>query len=146
MKRFFAILAIATATLLGLQSCEKDDNYINESLLPTEAQNFLTAHYSAVEIDSVIKDFDDFTYTYKVYLADGTRIEFKKNGGWKEVKNETVGVAHSVIPQKILEYVTTNYPNNFIVHIERGRDIDIELNDGLDLDFTHDGDFIRVDH
>ena len=145
MKRIFKLLAIAAVALVGLQSCEKEDNYINASLLPTEAQNFLSEHYSSVEVQSVIKDYDDFGYTYEVRLADGTHIEFRKNGEWEKVENRTEGVASGVIPAKIGEYVATNYPNNFVIDIERERHYDVELNDGLDLEFSLDGDFIRID-
>ncbi|MBQ5931797.1 MAG: PepSY-like domain-containing protein [Tidjanibacter sp.] len=92
MKRFLRVMTIAAVALFGLQSCEKEDNYINASLLPTEAQNFLSAHYSSVEVQSVIKDYDDFGYTYEVRLADGTHIEFRKTGEWKKVENRTEGV------------------------------------------------------
>ena len=138
-------MTIAAVALFGLQSCEKEDNYINASLLPTEAQNFLSEHYASVEVLSVIKDYDDFGYTYEVRLADGTHIEFRKNGEWKEIENRTSGVPNAGIPAKILEYVTTNYPDNFIVDIEKDHQIDVELNDGLDLEFSLDGDFIRID-
>ena len=145
MKRIFAIVALATVALLGLQSCEKDDNYINESLLPTEAQTFINTYFASVPIKNVIKDFDDFTYTYKVHLDDGTFIEFNKEGKWRDVKNHTTGVPNSIVPQKIVEYLTANYPNNFMADVERGRHYDVELNDGLDLDFSLDGDFLRID-
>lgn len=145
MKGFLALVAFATAALLNLQGCDKKDNYINESLLPTEAQAFLSAHFPAVEVKSVVKDFDDFSYTYRVSMADGSHIEFKKNGEWREVKNLTSGVPNSILPTKILEYLQTNYPNNYVVEIDRGKHYDIELNDGLDLEFSASGDFIRFD-
>ncbi|MBE6201933.1 MAG: PepSY-like domain-containing protein [Tidjanibacter sp.] len=146
MKRTTSyLLLLAALALFGLQSCDKDDHYINQSLLPTPAQNFLSAHFGSVEVTSVVKDFDDFSYTYEVRLADGTHIEFRKDGDWKSVSNRTTGVPAAIMPDKIVEYVTTNYPNNFVIEIERDRQIDIELNDGLDLDFTSSGDFIRID-
>ena len=145
MKRFFKLIAIAAVALVGLQSCEKNDSYINSALLPDAAKSFLSANYGAVEVQSVVKDYDDFGYTYDVRLADGTHIEFRKNGEWKQIENRSEGVVGSAIPAKIGEYVATNYPNNFVIDIERERHYDVELNDGLDLEFSLDGDFIRID-
>lgn len=145
MKKLITMVAIAAATLLSLQSCEKDDRLINPGDLPTTSSNFITANFPNATIRNVVKDYDDATYTYQVSLSDGTYIEFRKNGEWKEIENRTSGVPNSVIPAKILEYVTTNYPDNFIVDIEKEHQIDVELNSGLDLDFSSDGNFIRVD-
>lgn len=145
MKRFLTMVAIAAATMLSLQSCEKDDRLINPGDLPTTASTFISDNFPGASVRNVVKDYDDATYTYQVSLSDGTFIEFRKNGEWKEIENRTTGVPTSVVPTKIAEYVTTNYPDNFIVDIERDHQIDVELNSGLDLDFTKDGDFLRVD-
>ena len=145
MKRIIKLLAIATVAMAGLQSCEKNDSYIDAALLPDVAQNFLSTYYESVAIQSVMKDYDDLSYTYDVRLADGTHIEFRKNGEWKQVENRGEGVADSIIPAKIADYLTTNYPNNFVIDIERDRHFDVELNNGLELEFGLDGDFIRID-
>ena len=145
MKRFFKLIAIAAVALVGLQSCEKNDSHINAALLPDAAKSFLSAHYGSMEILGVVKDYDDLGYTYDVRLADGTLIEFRKNGEWKQIENRSEGVVGSVIPAKIADYLTTNYPTNFVIDIERERHYDVELNDGLDLEFGLDGDFIRID-
>ena len=78
-------------------------------------------------------------------LSDGTRIEINSNGDWMEVENYSKGVPASVIPGKILEYVNQNYPNTAIVDIERDRQIDIKLKNGVELIFSLDGEFIRMD-
>jgi hypothetical protein len=139
------IVALATATLLGLQSCEKNDELLGENNLPTAAQNFLNDNFSGEAVQSVIKDYDDGTHTCKVSLSDGTFIEFKKNGEWKEIENRTAGVPESALPVKIVEYLDTNYSNNFVVDIEHDRGYDVELDSGLDLDFNSKGEFLRID-
>lgn len=145
MRKFMTLVAIATAALLGLQSCEKNDELIGENKLPSAAQTFLQENFPSEAVSSVVKDYDDGTHTYKVSLSDGTFIEFKKNGEWKEIENRTTGVPESVIPTKILEYIKANYPDNFVIDIERDRHYDVELNSGLDLDFNSKGEFLRID-
>lgn len=145
MRKIMTMVAIAAAALLGLQSCEKNDELIGESKLPSAAQTFLQENFPSEAIQSVVKDYDDGTHTYKVSLSDGTYIEFKKNGEWKEIENRTSGIPESAIPAKIMEYINANYPDNFIIDIEHNRHYDVELDSGLDLDFNSNGEFLRID-
>ena len=62
MKKIFSILALAIATLVGLQSCEKEDVMIPVAELPSEVISFLDTHFSGIEVRSVIKDYDNSTY------------------------------------------------------------------------------------
>ena len=146
MKRFFALLAAAIIVPAGLVGCEKSDQLMEPNLLPQEAQSFLNAHFSSTTVRSVVKDYDDLTYTYEVALADGTQIEFKKSGEWKSIDNRQVGIPSSVLPEEIATYLNTNHAETFVVDVERDWQYDVELNNGLDLDFTLGGKFIRIDH
>ena len=146
MKKIFSILALAIATLVGLQSCEKEDVMIPAAELPSEVISFLDTHFSGIEVRSVIKDYDNSTYEFEVYLSNGTRIELSRRGEWRNVENHLAGVPHSVIPNKILTYVAENYPDQMIIGIERDRQIDVELKGGVELVFSLNEDFVRVDY
>ena len=146
MKKIFSILALAIATLVGLQSCEKEDVMIPAAELPSEVISFLDTHFSGIEVRSVIKDYDNSTYEFEVYLANGTRIELSRRGEWRNVENHLAGVPHSVIPKKILTYVAENYPDQMIIGIERDRQIDVELKGGVELVFSLNEDFVKFDY
>ena len=146
MKKIFSILALAIATLVGLQSCEKEDVMIPAAELPSEVMSFLDTHFSGIEIRSVIKDYDNSTYEFEVYLSNGTRIELSRRGEWRNVENHLAGVPHSVIPNKILTYVAENYPDQMIIGIERDREIDVELKGGVELVFSLNEDFVKFDY
>ena len=146
MKKIFSILALAIATLVGLQSCEKEDVMIPAAELPEEVISFLDTHFSGIEIRSVIKDYDNSTYEFEVYLSNGTRIELSRRGEWRNVENHLAGVPHSVIPNKILTYVAENYPDQMIIGIERDRQIDVELKGGVELVFSLNEDFVKFDY
>ena len=146
MKKIFSILALAIATLVGLQSCEKNDVMIPAAELPSEVISFLNTHFSGIEVRSVIKDYDNSTYEFEVYLANGTRIELSRRGEWRNVENHLAGVPHSVIPNKILTYVAENYPDEMIIGIERDRQIDVELKGGVELVFSLNEDFVKFDY
>ena len=146
MKKIFSILALAIATLVGLQSCEKEDVMIPATELPSEVISFLDTHFSGIEVRSVIKDYDNSTYEFEVYLSNGTRIELSRRGEWRNVENHLAGVPHSVIPNKILTYVAENYPDQMIIGIERDRQIDVELKGGVELVFSLNEDFVKFDY
>ena len=146
MKKIFSILALAIATLVGLQSCEKEDVMIPAAELPSEVISFLDTHFSGIEVRSVIKDYDNSTYEFEVYLSNGTRIELSRRGEWRNVENHLAGVPHSVIPNKILTYVAENYPDQMIIGIERDREIDVELKGGVELVFSLNEDFVKFDY
>lgn len=146
MKKIFSILALAIATLVGLQSCEKEDVMIPAAELPSEVISFLDTHFSGIEVRSVIKDYDNSTYEFEVYLANGTRIELSRRGEWRNVENHLAGVPHSVVPNKILTYVAENYPDQMIIGIERDRQIDVELKGGVELVFSLNEDFVKFDY
>ncbi|MBQ5720087.1 MAG: PepSY-like domain-containing protein [Alistipes sp.] len=146
MKKIFSILALAIATLVGLQSCEKEDVMIPAAELPSEVISFLDTHFSGIEVRSVIKDYDNSTYEFEVYLSNGTRIELSRRGEWRNVENHLAGVPHSVIPNKILTYVAENYPDQMIIGIERDRQIDVELKGGVELVFSLNEEFVRFDY
>ena len=146
MKKIFSILALAIATLVGLQSCEKEDVMIPAAELPSEVISFLDTHFSGIEVRSVIKDYDNSTYEFEVYLSNGTRIELSRRGEWRNVENHLAGIPHSVVPNKILTYVEANYPDQMIVGIERDREIDVDLKSGMELVFNLSEDFVRFDY
>lgn len=144
MKSFIWTLALAAA-FLGLQSCD-DEKPINPNALPDAAEQFILANFPDASVSSVMKEYDDLSYQYDVYLSDGTAITFKKNGEWKDIENRISGVPTSAIPEKINSYIATNYAGFFVVSIERDRLYDVELNNDLDLDFSLNGNFLRVDY
>lgn len=146
MKRAFLTIVAALASLVVLASCDNDEKHLDYNELPNVAKSFINNHFGNTEVRSAIKEYDDLTYHYEVYLTDGTKIEFKKNGEWREVENRVEGVPTSILPAGIVSYVQENYGSYFIVSAERDRQYDIELNNDLDLDFTLDGDFIRIDY
>lgn len=145
MKKYLvSIIAIVTA--LCFSGCDKEDEVvIAPSAIPQEVQAFLGSHFAGIEIKHVIQEKERSSYDYELLLADGTRIEINREGEWIEVENHQKGVPNSIVPSSILEYVNTNYPEITIVDIERDRHIDVKLKNGTEMEFTTNGDFIRID-
>lgn len=142
MKKITAPLIILAFLL---SSCEKEQ-IISSSALPNEITTYITTHFPDNSILQVIKDKDGFTKTYDVTLSEGLSLEFNRK---KEII-DIDGISElpsSVIPEKIRQYVTANYPDNVITDWEIDRkNQQIELDNGLDLEFNMKGEFLRIDN
>lgn len=128
----------------SLSSCEKEE-IMPVSELPNEITSYITKHFPNNTIKQVIKDRDGLTKTYDILLSESISLEFNRQ---KEII-DIDGVSKlpdSVIPDKIREYVRNNYPDNFITDWEiDGRNQQVQLDSGLDLEFNMKGDFLRID-
>lgn len=136
MRKIITLLAIiiAAATFQIKADNERPIPFDN---LPKQAKEFITKYYSAKEVLQAYVDKDILTTTYDVILENGCKIEFKKNGEWKEITSKRVPIPFSIAPRPIQDYVKTNYPNSDLTNIEkksRGR-YQIDLSNGLEIEF-----------
>lgn len=144
MKRVLINVSMV-ALMVGLMSCEKE-TVLPETSVPSKVKTYLTTHFPTHTVVQYVKDVDGLELTYDINLSDGLFLEFNR----KEEIIEIDGVnqlPNSVIPSKILDYVATHYPENFITDWELDdRNQQIKLNNNLELEFTMSGDFLRIDN
>lgn len=157
MKKTFLTSFIALSILLSTTSCDSnDDNNTNSeqtviepTALPSSAKTFTETYFPNAAYKSAVKLNTPSLNgsVYDVSLANGFEIDFDANGNWTEIDGGNQAIPAALIPEKISAYVAANYPNLFIVQIENEKTkYDIELSNGLDLVFTPQGDFVRIDH
>ena len=143
-KVFCSVLLFAMVLFTG---CE-DKQEMSLSQMPQTSQDFLSIHFPGVKVTQVIKDIDDFSYTWDVYLENGFEVEFDKNGNWLGVDGRNQPIPESIlalIPQNIVNYCSTNYLSLQIVEIDRDdRKYDIGLSGGMDLEFDLNGNFLKI--
>lgn len=115
------------------------------SEIPTEILEYKTAHFPENNIIRAIEETDFDVLTYELFLEGRFELDFNENLEIVEIEGVTK-LPDSVIPQSILEFVTQNYPNNYIIEweLEQGYQ-KIELNNGIEIEFELNGDFIRID-
>ncbi len=134
------------AALLFLASCEKE-RVMASADVPQEIQSYVETHFSDHKIIQTLKDNEGLTLTYDVTLDSAISLEFNRS---KEIISIDANskLPDTVIPSKILTYVLTNYPSQFITDWEKeSRKVQqIELNNGLDLEFDEDGNYLRIDN
>lgn len=114
--------------------------------LPAKAKTFIHQHFKDVKVMNVIQDKDAFSKDFDVNFENGTKVEFDRTGNWKEIKTLSGSVPSSLVPAKIKRYISNNYNGASIVEINKDAyKIDVELSNGVDLDFDKNGNFLRID-
>lgn len=135
---------IFLAMMMFLVSCDKE-TIISSGDLPDEINDYISTHFPSHTILQSIEDKDGFTKTYDVQLDGNVSLEFNRKKEIIEVESETE-LPSSVIPAKISHYVTENYPSNVITDWELDdNNQHVELDNGVELKFTTDGDFLSID-
>jgi hypothetical protein len=139
-----AIIAIVMAAFTFI-SCDKETP-VQENDLPDEIRTFVTTYFPANKIIQSVKDRDGLEVTYDLILDGNISLEFN---GKKQITDidGTTRLPDSVIPSKILNYVSANYPDNFIIGWELDdRNQQVKLDNRMELEFNIAGDFLRIDH
>jgi len=93
----------------------------------------------------VVKDSEGISMTYDVLLSENINLEFNRKKEIIEIKAKSK-LPNSVIPEKILQHVSTNYPDNFITswELDDGKQ-QVKINNGLELEFDKNMDFLKLD-
>lgn len=140
-KNIFLLTLVATF----LFACN-DEEIIPSSELPTSIKDYVSTHFPNNEIIQVVKDREGFSKSYDVILAGSISLEFNKKNNIVEI-NSISQLPDSVIPEKIRQHAADNFPDNVIIGWELDdRNQQVKLNNGLELEFTKSGDFLRIDN
>ena len=137
-------MTLMGAVLILVTACDKE-SIVSADGLPKDAQTYITQHFPSHEILQVVKERDDLKTTYDVYLSEGFNLDFDKKGKILGVEGSSK-LPDSVVPEKILTYVNTNYPDFFIRDWElddHGQEV--KLSNGMELKFDKNGNFLRID-
>ena len=114
--------------------------------LPIKAQEFVTTYFSSQNILFVRMEIDVTKTEYTVRFENGMEIEFNSTGDWEEVESHAECLPIGFLNENILAYLTQNFPNCCVHEIAKGRyKVEIELNNGLELVFNKNGEFLRYD-
>src|SRR5690606_26506983 len=115
--------------------------------LPEKAQAFIQKNFSKEKIRYILKETEDFLdMEYKVTFPDKIKIKFDKKGNWKEVDGHRQPIPTRFIPENILSYIKKRFPNNEVVKIEKdSKSYEVEITNGLELEFDTNGNFIKID-
>ena len=135
-KMKYYSLIVWLLTLVVMVSCE-------DVSVPVQATAFIDQYFPESSVVLVEIENDEGTREYSVWLNDGTKIEFDVQGNWKRVGRKKTGVPSILIPDTIMQYVKTHYPNNVVTKFSKKEyGYKLELSDDMDLRFNKQFQFI----
>lgn len=143
MKKML-ILTLAVLTL-GIPAVHADnDRPIRLDQLPATAQQFIREYFPTQKVAYAKTERDFLDVSYEVVFVNSSKVEFSKNGDWKEVDCRYATVPAAIVPQQIAAYVRANFPDVEVVRIERDkRECEVKLTNGIEL--TFDRNYILID-
>lgn len=145
MKKLLFI-AIFALTLGVVEAKADNDRVISTDKLPVKAQQFITSYFSTLKISYVKEERDFLEKSYEVVFTDGTKLEFGRNGEWKEVDCRYSVVPSAILPDGIARYVKENYPNEKVLKFERDKhEYEVRLSNKLELTFDKEYNLIDID-
>ena len=144
MKQKALLILAVVGMLTAMASC--DDKPVVPAELPASVQQFVQQYFPDQTISYAKKDLDWFTYTYQVFLVDGTEVSFDTDNQWDKVDTRTNPVPQAIVPAPIATYVNTSLPNVAIVSIDKeSHGYDVDLANGLELKFNKQGALMELD-
>lgn len=128
--QYFILLAVMLS--VGFVAKADKERVITFQELPQAAKELIKTNFSGKAPMVVTVDLDD----YEVYFESGEKIEFGKNGQWKEIVCKGTGIPAAIVPNQIKNQVKKSYPSAKIVKIERDhRGYEVKLNNGIEIEF-----------
>ena len=139
------VQATPVDTMAQAQAQQADPPAAATQALTEAITAFLKQHFPNATVVGVEPDHDHGGLEYDVYLNDGTQIDFDANNQWDQVESMR-GVPAYFIPKGIANYVRSNYQNMAITKVNKEyHGYEIELANGLDLNFDSSGRFLGMD-
>lgn len=144
MKKLLAILMAMFVCVAVVKADNEVPVTVNE--LPATAQTFINTHFKDKKVALAKKETGFFELSYDVIFTDGNKLEFDRNGNWKEVNCKYSSVPAAVVPQQISDYVKANYAGINILSIEKDdREYEVRLANRVELTFTLQFQLLDID-
>ena len=140
------VMFLFASLLLTMNACSSKPQVATFNELPAPAQQFITTYFAQSDIAWIQWERDGMSKEYEVRLNNGTWIEFYSDGALEKIDCKTNAVPAGIVPETVVNYVSTNFPQVVIVkyQIDR-RDQEVELSTGLELVFDLNGNFKYID-
>ena len=139
-KIIFILLALVSIICLPIKA--DNDRVITFNQLPQKAQVMLKKNFENKVPLVITADWDD----YKVMYQSGEKVEFDKNGEWKEIDCKTTMVPVELIPEQIKAHVNATFPGTTIIKLDRDRrGYSVKLNNGMEPEYNRAFQLIDLD-
>lgn len=140
MKKILALLVCLLTISTGVRA--DDDRPVRFDQLPAKAQAYVKKYFPQEKVALAKMEKDFFDKKYEVIFANSSKVEFFKDGTWKEVDCK-----YSTVPEAILRYVKATYPDHKVVKIEKEDwGYEAKLANGMKLEFDNKFNLIDIDN
>lgn len=142
------LLLFVSLLIAGGAARADNDKPIDFGQLPAKAQTFVKTHFADRTVALTKMESGLFYKSYDVVFSTGEKVEFDKDGAWKEVQCRQSQVPAEIVPEAIRSYVGTTYPDCRILKIEiddRGKQYEVELSNRLEICFDSRFRVIDID-
>ena len=133
------------AILFIFNQTNAQDRYLQTNEFPEKIISFVQTHFPEDQIVTIKEEKERRKTEYEVKLNSRAELEF--DGGLEIIKIESKsGLPDSVLLEKIVAYVSQNYPGRKIEEWKKKKKYqEIELDNSLELEFDFDGNFMKID-
>lgn len=138
---------LASLMFFAAVTAQAHDKVISFAQLPAKAQAFVQNNFDKAHVASVSVDTEHlWKKEYTVIFNNGTKVEFDGKGNWEEMSSKTEAIPVKLTPAAILQHIHKSFPNTFVKELKRGNKMyEVEISNGLELEFNLQGEFIRID-
>lgn len=140
MKKYlFLMVALLT---MSFNAKAGHNQVITYNQLPEAAQTLLKQYFAGKVPLIVTMDWDDYNIVYE----SGEKVEFDKQGNWKEIDCKVSRVPSELIPEQIKSHIKATFPGATILKLDRNRrGYEVKLNNGLEVEYNRDFQVIDID-
>lgn len=145
MKKIMILLIGLLVFSSGVRA--DSDQMIVVDQLPQKSQKFIKQYFSKDKVSFAKIERDFFEIRYEVVFVSSSKIEFLKNGNWKEIDCKYSEVPADIVPQGITKQINERYPNVKIIGIDRDSrgEHEVRISNGLELTFDAKLRLIDID-
>ena len=143
MKKLFLLLVSVFTMQVAMAD---NDKPVTFEQLPQAAQQFIKQNFADREIAFSKMEKEWFDTSYDVLFTNGDKLEFDKNGQWKEMKCKFTSVPEKAVPAPIVKFVNDKYPGVKILAIEKDRyEYEVRLSNFWEITFDLQFNVIDMD-
>ena len=144
MRKILLFFVFSLFAVFSVQADNKEPIKFNQ--LPQSAQQLVQKYFSGEKVVMVVKEKDWLDVSYDLQFQSGGKIEFAKNGVWKEIRMRNGAVPSSLISSEIKDFVKKHYPDAKIVKIEKDKyEYEILLSNRYEIKFDKNYNVIDMD-
>ena len=140
------LIIVVCLVVFSVPARSDDGKAITIGKMPKTAQEFVTKYFHSMEVAVAKQEGAFWERSYEVIFCNGNKLEFDSMGKWTSVDCKYTGVPQEIVPAPIAGYINGKFPGAKVLKIEKDdRRIDVELDNGVDLEFTNSYQLIEFD-